>query len=119
MGDQKEDATYTERELLDIKGTIEAMSHVHQTEILQLLVKNECELSENQNGTFLNLSKLNARVLEEIREYLNYVKFQTESLREIERKKEILISKYFQDATGSPAKSEREEAPCFSGASTS
>ena len=117
MGDQRKDATYTEKDLLDMKSKIEAMSHAHQMEILQLLIKNECELSENQNGTFLNLSKLNARVLEEIREYLNYIKFQTESLREIERKKEVLISKYFQDATDSPAK--REEAPCFTGASTS
>jgi len=84
-----------EKELHDMKSKIEEMSHHNQLEILQLLVQSRCDMSENQNGTFLNLSKLDSHVIEKIREYLSYVEFQNEYLKEIERKKDALVRKYF------------------------
>tara|TARA_Y100001958_G_C21016620_1_gene394712 strand:- start:101 stop:523 length:423 start_codon:yes stop_codon:yes gene_type:complete len=84
-----------EKELHEMKSKIEMMSHHNQLEILQLLVQSRCDMSENQNGTFLNLSKLDGHVIEKIREYLSYVEFQNEYLKEIERKKDALVRKYF------------------------
>ena len=47
------------------------------------------------DGNFVNLTRLSDTVLNEIKEYLDYVEFQNESLKEIERKKEQLVNKYF------------------------
>lgn len=86
-----------EKELHEIKHNIEGMSKHNHIEIMQLFIRNKCHLSENQNGTFVNLSKLDPFVIMQLKEYLTYVKFQTEYLKEIERKKEMLYKKYFTD----------------------
>ena len=84
-----------EKELHLIKQTIETMGKHNQVEIMQLFIRNNCHLSENQNGTFINISKLEPCVIVQVKEYLTYVEFQTEYLKEIEKKKELLYKKYF------------------------
>ena len=84
-----------ESELHEIKRNIEAMNKHNQIEVMQLFIRNQCNLSENQNGTFINISKLDPCVIMQVKEYIAYVEFQTEYLKEIERKKELLYKKYF------------------------
>lgn len=84
-----------EKFLLFLKQFIESLSKNHQIEILRILVKNKCSTSENQNGTFVNLNELDENTLSEMSQYLDYIKFQDESLKEIENKKEHLLNRYF------------------------
>lgn len=84
-----------QHDLYKLKNHIEGLSKEHHIDILHLLLKNNCDVSENQNGNFVNLTRLSNTVLNEIKEYLDYVEFQNESLKEIERKKEQLVNKYF------------------------
>lgn len=84
-----------EKLLHQMKTNIDMLAKEHQIDVLHLLLKNNCDVSENQNGNFVNLTMLNDSVLSEIKEYLDYVEFQNESLKEIERKKELLVNKYF------------------------
>lgn len=84
-------------ELYKIKNTIDDLNKVHHIEILHIFMKNKCEMSENQNGTFLNLTKIKREVISEVNDYLEYVEFQNESLKEIENKKKNLVKKYFNE----------------------
>ena len=90
----------TQYDLYKLKAHIERCSKEHHIDILHMLLKNNCDVSENQNGNFVNLTRLSDEVLNEIKEYLDYVEFQNESLKEIERKKEHLVNKYFNNVSG-------------------
>lgn len=89
-----------QHDLYKLKNHIEGLSKEHHIDILHLLLKNNCDVSENQNGNFVNLTRLTDTVLNEIKEYMDYVEFQNESLKEIERKKEQLVNKYFNNIPG-------------------
>lgn len=90
----------TQHDLSKLKSNIEGLSKEHHIDILHILFKNNCDVSENQNGNFVNLTRLSESVLNEIKDYLDYVEFQNESLKEIERKKEQLVNKYFNNMPG-------------------
>ena len=84
-------------ELYRIKNAIDDLNKLHHVELLHIFMKNKCEMSENQNGTFLNMTKISREVISEVKDYLEYVEFQNESLKEIENKKKNLVKKYFNE----------------------
>lgn len=76
-------------ELESLKNKIENMSKTHHIEILKIIKKNpSIKLNENKSGVFINISLLPADTLDEIREYLNYIDVQDESIMSVERIKE-------------------------------
>ena len=85
--------------LCDLKAEIEEMSIYHQIEVLRLLYKSNSKelLSENQNGTFVNISSLNDIVVDKMRKYCLYVKEQQATLNVDENKKEIIEKQFFKD----------------------
>lgn len=85
-------------ELLSLKEQIENMTMHHQLEVLKLF-KNmpTAPLNENQNGTFVNLSILLDKDILVLKEYVDYVKDQQQTLLDIEAKKKIIQNKYFKD----------------------
>lgn len=85
-------------ELLCLKEQIENMTMHHQLEVLKLL-KNmpTAPLNENQNGTFINLSILLDKDILILKEYVDYVKDQQQTLLDIEAKKKFIQNKYFKD----------------------
>jgi len=85
-------------ELLSLKEQIENMTMHHQLEVLKLL-KNmpTAPLNENQNGTFINLSILLDKDIVILKEYVDYVKDQQQTLLDIEAKKKFIQNKYFKD----------------------
>lgn len=83
------------KELHRMKNEIEELNVMHQKEILKILMKNKCEMSENSNGTFIVMNNLDENTIRGISEYLQHVRFQNSSLQEIENKKEHLLAKYF------------------------
>lgn len=80
-------------ELELIKNKIETMAKTHHIEVLKIIKKNPAiKLNENKSGVFINISLLPPETLDEIREYLNYIDVQDESIMSVERMKEEYAS---------------------------
>ena len=85
-------------ELHVLKEQIESLSKFHQIEILKILKKDALyTLNENKNGIFINMTSLNKSIVDEIKQYLMYVTTQEHHLNEVEREKNTLTSKYFNE----------------------
>ena len=79
-----------------IKNTVEQMNKMQQIEILKILHKNsDVKLNENKSGVFVNLSFLSEPVLDEVNEYLAYVKEQEKSLDTMETQKQVFKDSFF------------------------
>ena len=83
--------------LIEIKKTIESLNKTRQVEILKIFLKNNVSISENNNGTFINLSFLSEDCLNELKEYLNYIKDQEASLKTLENVKAEFIKEHFEN----------------------
>ena len=80
-----------------LKDKIEKLEKFHQIQILEILVENKASFTENRNGIFVNLIKVNKSVIQKIREYLLYVSNQNITLKDTEQLKEKLKYNYFKD----------------------
>ena len=88
---------FTSNELEKLRKEIELLEIRHHIEIAKLLKNNNIKLMENNNGIFINLNKLPSKLLNEIIQYMNFVKEQ-ESLINIDKfKKKSIKNKYFKD----------------------
>jgi hypothetical protein len=83
-------------ELEVIRQKIESLPKFNQVEILRILNKDESViLNENKYGTFINLTELNARMIDNLKNYINYVNAQEFNLNELEKQKEEFKNIYF------------------------
>ena len=83
--------------LIKLKEQIEILSNFHQIEILKIFKKyDDVILNENKNGIFINMSHISDNIINEIEEYLSYVKTQESHIKIIENEKKKLSDKYFQ-----------------------
>ena len=78
-----------------LKDEIEKLEKFHQIQILEILVENKVSFTENRNGIFINLIKIDKNVIQKIREYLLYVSNQNITLQDTEQLKEELKYNYF------------------------
>tara|TARA_B100001063_G_C16757268_1_gene553848 strand:- start:1762 stop:2061 length:300 start_codon:yes stop_codon:yes gene_type:complete len=83
--------------LLDIKSDIEFQSKNHQIEILRILIENKVQINENNNGVFVNLTKVDEQIILKIKNYLKYIKEQNTTLDEIEKTKQNYKLTFFED----------------------
>lgn len=82
--------------LEDVKTKIEKMSKPHQQEVLASLVKkSNVPISENQNGSFINLSSLKTSDVLGLKKFVDYVMEQETTLEETERQKKELKDEFF------------------------
>ncbi len=82
-------------ELIKIKEIIENLSKLQQIDILKILIEDSSNISENNNGSFINLTEISVTTLEKIKDYLNFINKQDNSLQAIEDKKSNLEKKFF------------------------
>lgn len=82
--------------LKKIKNNIETFNKEQQIDILKLLVKNNTNISENLNGTFINLSELDYSIILELQNYIAFVNTQDKNLNNLENKKKILEKQFFE-----------------------
>ena len=81
-----------------VKARIEKMGLTHQQEVLRMLSnKDYIAISQNQNGSFVNLSNLRAGDIRALIEYVNYVDEQQTRLDEGERCKAELREEFFNE----------------------
>ena len=78
-----------------LKDEIEKLEKFHQIQILEILVENKASFTENRNGVFVNLIKINKNIIQKIREYLLYVSNQNITLQDTEQLKEKLKYNHF------------------------
>ena len=82
--------------LQNIKKSIEEMNISYQKEILKILNKEDSVIiSENNNGTFINLSNLNDIILQKLEKYIEYVNNQQHILKFIEEEKSNIENEFF------------------------
>ena len=80
-----------------LKDRIEKLEKFHQIHILEILVTNNVPFTENRNGIFINMIKVNPDIIKKIREYLLYVSSQNNQLETTEQLKQQLKYNYFKD----------------------
>ena len=85
--------------LMTLKEGIENMPIVHQIEILRILHTKHTQINENKNGVFVNISKLNNELLQELYDYMTYVIKQEKQLNEVEEHKQSLTKEFFNNKT--------------------
>ena len=73
------------------------MDKHHQIEILKILSKNMCKLNENKSGVYVNMTFLEENILQEMEEYIKYMKEQEENLITTEYQKKEFMDSYFID----------------------
>jgi len=82
--------------LITLKKKLEAMSICHQVEVLRILNDNtNLMISENKNGSFINLTEVSDIDLAKLDKYISYVNTQQEQLNTIESEKHRLEDIYF------------------------
>ena len=78
-----------------LKTKIESLSKFYQTQILEILIKNNVKYSENRNGVFLNMNHLDLNIINEINQKLDYINQQEKNLKNIENVKDELNKDFF------------------------
>tara|TARA_Y100001958_G_scaffold157683_1_gene153393 strand:- start:1214 stop:1513 length:300 start_codon:yes stop_codon:yes gene_type:complete len=81
--------------LENLKNTIETFPRYHQIEILSILKQYNIDITENNNGTFINLTKLDEKIINVLDNYVNYVEEQKNHLDVVEKEKERIEKTYF------------------------
>ena len=93
--DPEKIAIMTDR-LKRIKSKIENMDKSNQISALYMLTKNKkIKYSENNNGTFINLTDIEDTMLLKIEEFIEYIELQKYEIDDIEKKKDYIENIYF------------------------
>tara|TARA_B100000686_G_C16642113_1_gene890740 strand:+ start:298 stop:576 length:279 start_codon:yes stop_codon:yes gene_type:complete len=81
--------------LTTLRESIENLEKFHHIEILRILKKYNVNFTENRNGVFVNMIILDDNVINELTEYIKYVKAQETQLKKIEIKKKKFKDTFF------------------------
>ena len=93
--DPEKIALMTDR-LKRIKSKIENMDKSNQISALYMLTKNKkIKYSENNNGTFINLTDIEDDMLLKIEDFIEYIELQKYEIDDIEKKKDYIENIYF------------------------
>lgn len=81
-----------------IRDSIENMEKSNHIEILKLLSKyEEVVINSNKSGSRVNLSNLNSNIIEELLQYVQYIKNQEQNLNVIDKQMTDYKNMYFQE----------------------
>ena len=84
-------------ELITLRENIQNLSKFHQIEVFRILKKNNVEYTENRNGIFVNMNKLEQNSITLLDEYLNYVCKQQTQIENMEKKAEHYKKSFFKN----------------------
>jgi hypothetical protein len=82
-------------ELDKLRKKIEVLPNIHHIEIAKIFKNNNIKLTENNNGIFINLNNIDSKIIEEIKEYIIFIKSQEELIDIDESKKHKLEKNFF------------------------
>lgn len=69
-------------QLKELRNIIEGTNILHHKEVLRILKDNDCSISSNRNGSFINLTNIDENVVDKINIYLEHVNKQETELKE-------------------------------------
>jgi len=81
--------------IIELKNNIEKMDFFQQIQVLKIIKNNNVDTSENNNGTFINLSKLDKKIIQELNEYNIYIIQQKKDIHKMEEKQNTIEERYF------------------------
>lgn len=82
--------------LVSMRDVIENLSKFNQVEILRIIyASNKSSINENRYGIHINLSDLTNNVVNEMLNYIKYVKTQEIDLIQVEQQKENYKNSFF------------------------
>lgn len=84
-------------DIVAIGKMIETLTKEQHIDILRILVNHNVTLNENKNGTFVNLSVLNKKTVDDIKEHLQHITAQEDELKESETTKNNYNKEYFSE----------------------
>ena len=80
-----------------LKNKIELMEKSNHIEALHIIYQDKSiKLSENNNGTFINLTDIDETMLDKIEDFIQYIELQKHQIDDIEKKKASIENIYFQ-----------------------
>ena len=82
-------------DLKQLKDRIEVLNQHHQIQILKIMTQFNVDLTENKNGSFINLTNVDDTIISKITDYLGYVDEQETQLNEVENQKTELTKQFF------------------------
>ena len=84
-------------DIVAIGKKIETLTKDQHIDILRILVNHNVTLNENKNGTFVNLSVLNKKTIDDIKEHLQHITAQEDQLKESETTKNNYNKEFFSE----------------------
>ena len=81
--------------LQKIKDVIEKYNKQQQLDILKILIDDSINISENSNGSFINLTELQVSTIKKIQEYIEFINLQNIKLSDIETTKKDIETNFF------------------------
>jgi hypothetical protein len=81
--------------LQKIKDVIEKYNKQQQLDILKILIEDSINISENSNGSFINLTELQVSTIKKIQEYIEFINLQNIKLSDIETTKKDIETNFF------------------------
>jgi len=94
--EEQQEITGRSDRLTKLKDKIEKMDKSNHIEALYMVSQNKSiKLTENNNGTFINLTELNDKMIEKLEDFIVYVTKQNSDIDDIESKKEELENIFF------------------------
>ena len=85
-------------EIYEIKHFIEKLNKQRQIEVLKIFNDNKINVSENKNGSFINLSFISNEIIEKLKIYIQYIKDQDNSIEELEDVKKDFKTSFFNNS---------------------
>jgi hypothetical protein len=62
------------KKLKELRDTISELDACEQVEVLKIIEKNKIKYTENKNGVFINMNKLNNKTIEELDKFIVYIR---------------------------------------------
>jgi len=78
-----------------LKQIIENMDSVHHPKILEMLKTNNIHISNNRNGCFINMNNFTETILNQLNDFIDYIKIQEKNLGVVENEKKAITDEYF------------------------
>tara|TARA_X000000950_G_C13663084_1_gene556774 strand:+ start:29 stop:262 length:234 start_codon:yes stop_codon:yes gene_type:complete len=61
------------KDLKELREKIKGLEFCENIEILKIIIKNDIKFTENSNGIFVNMNKLDENTLNEIKSFLSFI----------------------------------------------
>ena len=62
------------KKLKELRDTISELDVCEQVEVLKIIEKNKIKYTENKNGIFINMNKLNNKTIEDLELFIVYIR---------------------------------------------